>query len=541
MPKQTFDGTPDPSVASFALSKLGYTPWTAIADIIDNSISAGATKIGVRFQKLIDGTYKVFIADNGCGMSHDELVKAMKYGTERTMARTKLSVYGMGLKTSSTSYTRKFSVVTRDAKGNTNVATWDLDNVQENNNWTFETDEPSPSQIDALSRVAGNGSGTVVIWEKAIFRQKKRDTRRGSRTTEVANKDVVEQTKEYLSLVFHRFLEGTAKDTAKIRIVVDDEPLVPFNPFHVDYLSPDWDPVVDEFTATIDSNSTKRVKYSIRTCLLNGKNDIEKRDGAFAESKQGMKYQGIFPYRADRILHKPGWFDIINFHPDFNSMRIALELDPELDPLLELTVNKDSIDLPEEMYDHLVSVIQPYSVQVRALVKKKRKSRPLTESDKDPHRISNKIIDDISSELGNLDIKRITPNTVEVNTVFGPNEIVAKEVLINSDNKKRKIEVVDTLDDGVFIEPRMRGREHVVYINKSHPFYQKIYVPLFDQPLALEGLDFLLYAMMDAEFATRTDRTKEQFQQMRMRMSMTLRSLAEELPDADEYPNEMDD
>lgn len=540
MKKQTFDGTPDPSVASFALSKLGYTPWTAIADIIDNSISAGATKIGVRFQKLVDGTYKVFIGDNGCGMSHDELVKAMKYGTDRTMARTKLSVYGMGLKTSSTSYTRKFSVVTRDAQGNTNVATWDLDKVKEINNWNFETDEPSASQIDALSRNANNGSGTVVIWEKAIFRQKKRDTRRGNRTTEVSNKDVVEQTREYLSLVFHRFLEGTAKNTPKIRIVVDDEPLVPFNPFHEDYLSPDWDPVVDEFTVTLNAETTKKIKFSIRTCLLNGKNDLEKREGAFAESKQGMKYQGIFPYRADRILHAPRWFDIISFHPDFNSMRVALELDPELDPLLELTVNKDSIDLPEEMYDHLVSVIQPYSVQVRALVKKKRKSRPLSESDTDPHRISNKIIDDVSSEVGDLDIKRITPNTVEVNTIFGTNEIVAKEALINSDNKKRRIDVVDTLDDGVFIEPRMRGREHIVYINKSHPFYQKIYVPLFDEPLALEGLDFLLYAMMDAEFATRTDRTKEQFQQMRMRMSMTLRSLAEELPDPEEYLNETD-
>jgi len=541
MNNQTFDGTPDPSIASYALSKLGYSPWTAVADIIDNSISAGATKISLRFQKLLDGTYKVFIADNGCGMSHDELVKAMTYGTERSMARTKLSVYGMGLKTSSTSYTRKFTVVSRDNKGVAYAATWDLEKVKKINRWEFEVYDPSPSQIDALNRGAGNEHGTVVIWEKAIFRQKKRDTKRGKRNKEVTNKDVVEQTKEYLSLVFHRFLEGTAKDSPKIRIVVDDEPLVPFNPFHEDYLSPDWDPVVDEFTTTLNGDPEKKIKYSIRTCLLRGKNDLEKREGAFTESKQGMKTQGIFPYRADRILHKPGWFEIINFHPDFNSMRVALELDPELDPLLELTVNKDSIDLPEEMYDHLVSVIQPYSVQVRALTRKRRKNRPISEDDKDPHRISNKIIDDVSSEIGDLDIKRITPNTIEVNTVFGTNEIVAKEALINSDNKTRRIDVVDTLDDGVFIEPFMRGREHVVYINKSHPFYQKIYVPLYDNQLALEGLDFLLYAMMDAEFATRTDRTKEQFQQMRMRMSMTLRSLTEELPEPDEFLDETGD
>jgi len=541
MNNQTFDGTPDPSIASYALSKLGYSPWTAVADIIDNSISAGATKISLRFQKLLDGTYKVFIADNGCGMSHDELVKAMTYGTERSMARTKLSVYGMGLKTSSTSYTRKFTVVSRDNKGVAYAATWDLEKVKKINRWEFEVYDPSPSQIDALNRGAGNEHGTVVIWEKAIFRQKKRDTKRGKRNKEVTNKDVVEQTKEYLSLVFHRFLEGTAKDSPKIRIVVDDEPLVPFNPFHEDYLSPDWDPVVDEFTTTLNGDPEKKIKYSIRTCLLRGKNDLEKREGAFTESKQGMKTQGIFPYRADRILHKPGWFEIINFHPDFNSMRVALELDPELDPLLELTVNKDSIDLPEEMYDHLVSVIQPYSVQVRALTRKRRKNRPISEDDKDPHRISNKIIGDVSSEIGDLDIKRITPNTIEVNTVFGTNEIVAKEALINSDNKTRRIDMVDTLDDGVFIEPFMRGREHVVYINKSHPFYQKIYVPLYDNQLALEGLDFLLYAMMDAEFATRTDRTKEQFQQMRMRMSMTLRSLTEELPEPDEFLDETGD
>ena len=80
----------------------------------------------------------------------------------------------------------------------------------------------------------------------------------------------------------------------------------------------------------------------------------------------------------------------------------------------------------------------------------------------------------------------------------------------------------------------MQGSELVIYLNKRHPFYQKIYLGLYDVPLAIQGLDFLLYSLAHAELLTRTDRIKEQFRRMRIEMSDALRILVLDLEDPDE-------
>jgi hypothetical protein len=81
----------------------------------------------------------------------------------------------------------------------------------------------------------------------------------------------------------------------------------------------------------------------------------------------------------------------------------------------------------------------------------------------------------------------------------------------------------------------MNGSDQVIYLNKSHPFYLKVYIELRDNALAIQGLDFLLYALANAENLTRTDRVKEQFTQMRQQMSNTLRTLVLDLEESEEF------
>lgn len=539
MTREFFDGSPDAVIASFGLANTGYTPWAAVADVVDNSIAAGARIVSVRFQKAPDATYQVVIGDNGCGMTEVELKKAMVYGTDRSMARSSLSVYGMGLKMASSSFSRKFTVVTRDASGSTSLATWDLDLLGEMG-WKFFTEAPQSRHMEALNRVAGNGSGTVVIWERADLKQKKREP--GKKKKKESNKDIETEVKNYLSMVFHRFIEGTSASGQKVKIFFNEQELEPFNPVHDDFLNPNWTPLTDSFSVTVDMpNGTKDVPYSIKSYLLNGKNDQENRPGAYADSKQGMKLQGIFPYRADRLLHEPKWFDIINFHPDFNSLRIILELDPALDPIMSLTVNKDSIDLPEQMYDDLVEVLQPYTVNVRQIIRESRKSRRKLSGPEDPHRQSNTRIEDVAKDIKTPDVRRINSNVIEIATLFGTSETYSKEAVVGDEKRVKRIEVRDSLDDGLLWEPRFLGQSQSILLNRNHPFYQKVYLPLADNVLATEALDFLMYALTHAEFMTRTDRQKEQFQQMRMVMSSTLRNLVAELPDPEEYLDEQDD
>ena len=101
--------------------------------------------------------------------------------------------------------------------------------------------------------------------------------------------------------------------------------------------------------------------------------------------------------------------------------------------------------------------------------------------------------------------------------------------------------VVDSLDNGFLWEPRMNGADQVIYLNKSHPFYLKVYIELRNNELAIQGLDFLLFALANAELQTRTDRVKEQFTQMRQVMSNTLRTLVIDLDDSEDFELEGDE
>ena len=61
---------------------IGYNLESAIADIIDNSISAGAKNI--RIQRMWRGGHSVLtIVDDGHGMNNNELINAMRPGAQK--------------------------------------------------------------------------------------------------------------------------------------------------------------------------------------------------------------------------------------------------------------------------------------------------------------------------------------------------------------------------------------------------------------------------------------------------------------------------
>ena len=124
------------------LANQGYIPQTAIADLVDNSISDNASKIEIRFTEEFGGNYVVSIGDNGEGMDESTLEAAMQIGSSSTLARSSLSVYGMGMKAASMSFSRRFTVVSRTSTSGASQATWDIDS-QIDNPWTIDIGEAS--------------------------------------------------------------------------------------------------------------------------------------------------------------------------------------------------------------------------------------------------------------------------------------------------------------------------------------------------------------------------------------------------------------
>jgi len=121
---------PDPARVTEGLRDTGYEFDTAIADIIDNSIAAEADLVEVSIDMDPKGDVIVRIVDNGRGMDREGLINALRYGSKKRDDPSSLGKFGLGLKTASTAFCRRLSLISRNvAGGETLKATWDLDEI----------------------------------------------------------------------------------------------------------------------------------------------------------------------------------------------------------------------------------------------------------------------------------------------------------------------------------------------------------------------------------------------------------------------------
>jgi hypothetical protein len=534
MSRRRIESIPDAVRVTEGLRHTGYTPETAIADLIDNSIAADASEVGVRLSRGFDNKYTVWIGDNGCGMDEETLIRAMQYGSSKELARNKLSVYGLGMKMASTSFSSRFTVVTREKNGKAFSATYDLVEMKDHP-WSFEVGEATEDQVLALNETANSGSGSVVIWESADFNISEQSPKKKRMVGKPKNLD--KDIERYLGLVFHKFMENETGKGTKLEIKVNGNLVTPFNPVHRDFLDSEWTPIVDKFTIEVEVNGkSENVPYVLTTYKINGEYDAPNKPGALEASRMGMPNQGIYPYREGRILQKPDWLNVISFHPDWNTMRVTLDLDPRLDSVIRTDVKKSGIALTDEMWEELKNVLELYKAQIKKINKRRkdeRESEKVKTGNIDLHGGSNTAIKTAGGDLPTAGVVRISPTEVEVDTIFGPSITNIKDYS-GPASRDSHIEVVDDLEGGILWEPRMNGADQIILLNRSHPFYKRVYLQLRQNPLAIQGLDFLLFSLANAEWMTRTDRAKDQFYQMRRMMADTLRTLVLELEDVPE-------
>ena len=197
------------------LRDTGYEPSDALEDIIDNSIAAGATEVLVRVWMDPTGEPLVTVADNGHGMDEAGLINAMTYGSAARQNQASLGKFGLGLKTASTAMCRQLTVVTRGANDSTpQAATWDLDFVQERNEWLLQRPDPTPEQVELLNEAAAGSAGTLVIWSK-VDRLMNEYANPTGRAAQNALARRVEEFRTSLALTYLRFLRGATLRTRR--------------------------------------------------------------------------------------------------------------------------------------------------------------------------------------------------------------------------------------------------------------------------------------------------------------------------------------
>ena len=164
--KNYLENSPSADILINSMRSMGYSFESALADVVDNSVSANASVIEIKFPIDPSDCY-IAICDNGVGMTRARLIEAMKYGslTEGERSENDLGRFGLGLKSASLSQCRKLTVISKK-DGEVSGLVWDLDVIEEKKGWYMvECSQEQIATTRFISFLESYTSGTLVVWE----------------------------------------------------------------------------------------------------------------------------------------------------------------------------------------------------------------------------------------------------------------------------------------------------------------------------------------------------------------------------------------
>ena len=514
---------PDPERIVNGLRDTGYNFNTAIADIVDNSISADATVVSINVNMMPDMSVKVYIADNGYGMDKDGLINAMKYGSKSRSEKHSLGKFGLGLKTASTAFCRQLSVVScPEAGGDCLKVQWDLDYIGNKGAWLLKFPTIDEDEIELLESVSNGGTGTLVIWERIDRLMKDYKTYKNA---EKGLGRILDDLRFHLSMVFQRFLDVNDDRATNVSISVNGTALVPWDPFCIN------EPktlLLQSEDVPVEMPDGSKPKFHIAAYVIPKKGEFSSLT-AEKEAKGSNDFQGIYVYRENRLIHSGDWFGFLKKEPHFSLLRVDFSFDYELDDLLSVDIKKSRILLIGE----LASFIMEFLGAPRREAEKRYREREKTNihtTGQQAHQVSNENINDQAPELENSTITPKGENTAEVtnnNGTFTKTITIVNSVV----PEQNRVVPVPSIEGNALWEQALVDGKHAVNINESHPFYKKVYGPYLAQNIVVQGLDDLLWALAEAENSTCNQASIENYEDMRYTVSRILKKLVANLPE----------
>jgi hypothetical protein len=340
---KTINLPPNASVLMESTRSIGYSLESAVADIIDNSISANAKKIFIGYFPI--GEPHIYILDDGDGMDSDQLNNAMQYGSKSPYEKRNeydLGRYGLGLKTASLSQCRELTVISKQ-ENEIFGRRWDLDYIKESNQWSL-IDLQSEEMIDlpGFNELEKLNSGTLVIWrklDKIII---------GDSSFESKFSAKLDFVNEHLSLVFHRFLDNDSS-VKNIEIYSNNAKILPQDPF----LMKKSTLIMDAEIIKIENENVIVKPYLLPHLSKMTNAELEKVGG-----KDGLRSnQGFYVYRNKRLLVWGTWFRMLPKHDISKLARIMIDIPNTLDHLWTLDIKKSTAIPPEDIRKNLVGII----------------------------------------------------------------------------------------------------------------------------------------------------------------------------------------
>lgn len=323
-----------------SIRSIGYSFETAIADLIDNSISAKATRIDIL--SIPNEEPYIIIFDNGSGMNKVELEEAMRLGSKNpneVREENDLGRFGLGLKSASLSQCRNLTVVSKK-DGKLSAFSWNLDYVIERNSWSIlEYSEEEIMKLENIELFKDVETGTYVLLKKFDKIQ--------ASTLEI-NKTITEKmssTIDHLALVFHRYLDDG------VEIYVNNRKIESIDPF------------LTKNKAT-QAKRTQEIKIGesiikVKPYILPHYNKLSEDDLKKVGGKEDLrKNQGFYIYRNKRLIIWGTWFRLSRQDELSKLARVMVEIPNSLDDVWGIDIKKSTANIPDIIKKNLYSCIE---------------------------------------------------------------------------------------------------------------------------------------------------------------------------------------
>lgn len=341
----TTSAVPEASSMIETFRAIGYSIEAAVADIIDNSVSAGAKNVWINFEWLGEATW-LSIRDDGNGMNNDELVQAMRPGSKNPLEDRNskdLGRFGLGLKTASFSQCRRLSVISKKENYSSVFWTWDLDFVNQSGKWDLIQYLPEGNFQQLIDE---SRSGTIVIWN-AIDRLVKDLNREDEKALDKFLL-IMTEVKKHLAMVFHKFIEN-----GRIKIYFQDRLVDAWNPFMPDEPATQGSPEEPFYNG----------KVIVKGYVLPHKSKITEEKFKDGEGPKGWnEQQGFYIYRNERLLLAGDWLGMFRKEEHYKLARIEINLPNHLDSEWQIDIKKSVARPPLTVRDQL----KAYAARVRA-------------------------------------------------------------------------------------------------------------------------------------------------------------------------------
>jgi hypothetical protein len=530
-----------------ALRDLGYDLNSAIADVIDNSISRGkARNIFIYLNKDKKHKFNVRICDDGIGMTAETLEEAMRLGGAiDNYKRGDLSKYGMGMKTASLSQASKLTVLSKMKGCQKTCFKWDMHHVNSANSWEmFKLRKDEIKKIEDILSSDSDGftrsnfrklflgkSWTVVLWEDLKDFQANYDSYSGASATNFYYKEI-DRIELYLRMVFGRFISGE-NSARKINLFLNNKRLKAFDPFCRSEKHTLEIPLAKKNgNFTIDDLEPIKIKrYVLPTNPTKPGQFRFSSEEAWDESKGNLSWneaQGYYVYRNNRLINWGGWYRTKTIDEHDKLARASIDLLDEHDNLFKLDVKKTRIQFPEVLKNHLQDNVN------KGFISEAKKRYAGSEK--------GKTIESVLVKGKSIKVNLLASSLAKRDKISVVQKGDSQLVISNKYGKKISLDMTfKGLEVNRKLIPKSLGKNEVfwkmvpspdskfhVLINEDHPFYKKVYENAEKNPKVLAVIDAFLFTLSFVELKCITTNNEFLFEQMREVASVVLKKFVDE-------------